>query len=123
MAIKVATVHKVLKEAIRVAKSDPDFVYAEQEGRPEGQFCGYGGWGIGTTEGRPCIIGQALINLGADREELSGHWNTVTQNAEDFFEGFDDDNDADWHSLGILRRLQSKQDHGLSWGEALAETF
>lgn len=119
MTIKVATVHKVLKEAIRLAKSDPDFVYDEQEGRPENSFCGYGGWNIGTTEGRPCIIGQALINLGADREELSHYGNTVVQNHEDFFEDFDIGDDSDVNALDFLKLVQLRQDSGYSWGEAL----
>ena len=109
-AVKISdlTVEQVETELRRLAAAQPDFVYNDT-GRTV--KCSYIHGIIEGPENKGCIFGQALQNLGVPAEELREPdpirplWNDL--NSEKC--------PLSWGSV------QSEQDHGASWGEAIKE--
>ena len=113
------TTKDVLNEVIRLSQEDPDFVYTAQPGREGAISCGYAGLAPGTTEGRSCIVGQALQNLGVPKDELI---HLVTDASAVLRElHIEDDDNLD--VLRTLNEVQENQDMGLSWGESVRYTL
>lgn len=113
------TLESVINRIITLSKEDPDFNYRSQ---------GFGGCsylGRSTdepTEGRPCIVGQALQDSGVPRDRLG------------LFE--DDHASQVLHSLTSFRHIkdfqlmmdfadsvQEQQDNGIPWGQAVNSTI
>lgn len=112
------TAKDVLNEVVRLSEEDPNFVYTTQPGREVGENCGYAGLALGTTEGRPCIIGQALHNLGVPKSRLCQMSGTAGKVIKDIlhieYEGNTD-------VLRLLDRVQLNQDAGLRWRTSVIE--
>lgn len=108
------TEQDIINEVLRLAAENPDFVYQAPDYHPEETrgTCVYIHDGNGS-----CIVGQALVNKGIDPEEIER------------FEGLPAD--LMLSNLGIkeeadqgqtwLDQVQSYQDTGTPWGEAVEE--
>lgn len=116
------TAKDVLNEVIRLSDEDPDFIYTTQPGRENPLSCGYAGRETGTTEGRSCIVGQALQNLGVPKDELvdlidhAGKVITTHLNihAKDRYDSY---------YLNKLTDIQLHQDNGVSWGDSVRKVI
>lgn len=125
------TAKDVLEEVVRLGRERPDFVYNDQPERKdylEGMIsvylgCSYTSAVLGSDEGEGCIVGQALMNLGVPEEALKGVESNVTYLLGKLLPG-----ESYRYSYGelvtprIVRALgdiQSNQDCGMSWGEAV----
>jgi hypothetical protein len=111
----------VLKtEVIKLGTENPDFIYNLKNG---GRYCSYSGPSYNETwsdklgfekvqigpECKGCIFGQAFQNMGWNsEEEMAGPIIYVLKNRG-----------IDRQKLNILQEIQSKQDFGASWGEAI----
>lgn len=118
----MTTATELIKEVRKIAAERPDFVYGKQ-GLFSPDTCSYFGRDVGDESGSPCIIGQALKNLGVDTSRL--------KQAEDEY----DDNtgiasalDAEYIELAYtdrealwLSQVQTKQDNGDTWAESVAK--
>lgn len=110
------TAMDVLNEVVRLSEEDPDFVYTTQPGREGFISCGYAGLAPGTTEGRSCIVGQALQNLGVPKDELCH----LISRASAVLEGdLHIENDDRLDAFKIIDDVQSHQDIGHSWSESV----
>lgn len=69
----MTTSKELIEEVRKIAKENPDFVYAKQVGRTTDDNCSYFGRAIGDGLGTPCIVGQALKNLELDISALEIH--------------------------------------------------
>lgn len=105
------TIHDVVAEVRSIASAHPDYTY-RQDNEAEGASCSYVNNMDGTTGG--CIVGRALQNLGMTREELIKYENknAFVMLADIFFS--DGVKERHWVS-----GVQSDQDMGLTWGEAV----
>lgn len=112
------TAKDVLNEVVRLSEEDPDFVYTTQPGREGGENCGYAGLTLGTTEGRSCIIGQALQNLGVSKNRLCHMSGTASRVVKDLLH-IEDEGNTD--ILRLLDRVQLNQDAGLRWRTSVIE--
>ena len=128
-----------LEAAVReIAAERPDFVYTKQPARQgydcEGSECSYVSAGISVDhQGEGCIVGQALMRIGFDKELLAEIQGGVAQDIRDFlahpvfqerFEGLsqiENLHDPRNHRLRWLSRVQGAQDTGSSWEEAVKE--
>lgn len=116
------TFEDVLNEVIRLSEEDPDFVYTTQPGREGVSSCGYTGLAPGTTEGRSCIVGQALQNLGVSKDSLINLSLNATGVLTDYLNilpKYHDDADR----LIYLDSIQSNQDQGMSWGDSVRKVI
>lgn len=113
----------VVNEVRKIAAERPDFVYATQEGRDLPSSCSYVGAIAGFDGGEGCIVGQALARLGHTKEELFRQEAMSADMAVSRLGyrlssvGLGYANPEVW-----LQRVQSEQDRGKSWGEAVANT-
>lgn len=118
----MTTATELIQEVRKIAAERPDFVYGKQ-GLFSPDTCSYFGRDIGDESGSPCIIGQALKNLGVDTSRL--------KQAEDEY----DDNIGIASALDVrhieisytdrealwLSHVQTKQDSDRPWAEAIEE--
>ncbi len=112
----MTTVPEVITEMRKIATERPDFVYVEQpmnepERRTSG--CSYVSASVGLSEGEGCIVGQALQRLGFDKAALQpfdGHVASAALTGLGVTHG-----EGDYW----IDKVQSKQDTGSSWGEAV----
>lgn len=112
------TTTDIVNEVRRLAKAEPNFVYIDQEGRDKDSPCGYTGMGPGTSQGRACIVGQALMNLGVPAEALVDSEDSVgvlLAELEQVEYGPFDSTNEEW-----LTTVQGFQDEGTPWGEAVS---
>lgn len=120
---KQITASDLIREVRAVAEEHPDFTYAAQAGYDPTAGCSYLGVAIGNTDGKGCIIGQALerleFNMEAVKEwELSEPgWGTSVFDLMEHFQIPTTYAEKNW-----LAGVQSSQDHGESWGFAVKST-
>ena len=116
------TYEDVLAEVIKVGEAEPDFVYTDQPGVDYDGTCHYL-YGNGDGDGRGCIVGQALLNLGITEERIKSF-------REDYAEEFlpnvlgltvPDEDSPGLKALETLTNIQFAQDDGKPWGEAVKE--
>lgn len=100
---------KVAEEVRRLAESDPDFDYRAQRDDSDDGMPSYLGRAIDDLEGRPCIIGQALQNLGVPESALQ---RVEGLSAGDFF-------DCKLPEVKWMEWVQEGQDTGQTWGVAV----
>lgn len=115
------TIHNVIGEVRKLAAERPDFNYREQPmEHPETRAdqCSYVYASVGVTEGEGCIIGQALQRLGVSEETLLEN-DTVFASAFLLNLGV---TETDLTSYRWIDRVQSLQDTGKTWGEAVSIT-
>ncbi len=112
---------KQLIEAIRqVAATEPDFVYDNNDDQSS---CDY------TPNARNrcgCIVGEALMLLGVSRERLRAvdllGWNTnVSWGMAVIIDELEDLVAPEALNSSWVRQVQSAQDDGHSWGDAVAD--
>lgn len=123
------TVEDIVTEVRRLAAAEPHFVYGDQPGAPgPHEDCGYAGCRPYTTEGRPCIVGQALINLGVDREALADKVMPASALAIWLAERGYLDHQGGYPTTTTGRRpwqwldcVQGQQDQRYSWGKAVRD--
>ena len=101
-------VSEVAKEVRRLADTFPNFQYV-----PPGPSCKYLEEKDGEKVGS-CIVGQALVNLGLDKDELSKYegesgYMVLSETCE-----VDGMNQLEW-----VDTVQDHQDYGRVWGEAI----
>ena len=110
----------VLAEVIKVGEAEPDFVYTEQPDVNYDGTCHYL-YGNDEGEGRGCIVGQALLNLGIPKERIESF-------REDYADVFlpnvlgltePDAGSSEYVTLRNLTYIQYAQDDGTPWGEAV----
>ena len=102
---------EIWTEMVKVANADPDFVYKSQGG----MTCGYAGMDGGYSDGRGCLVGQALANLGYTTEELLELDEVGAANYVLRMFGFDPNGFISF----AIARAQGEQDRGSSWAEAI----
>lgn len=95
-------------EIRRLVAEDPEFVYRNVR---DGHCCNYTRYDESRKLVGDCIIGQALINIGVDPEELLAHEGGAAE------EVLPDDPRGVRHWAG---RVQSAQDSWDTWQGALA---
>ena len=114
------TYEDVLAEVIKVGEAEPDFVYTEQPDADYDGTCHYL-YGNDEGEGRGCIVGQALLNLGISKERIESF-------REDYADVFlpnvlalatPDAYSSGYEALKTLTYIQYAQDSGEPWGEAV----
>lgn len=114
------TAKELIEEVRKIAKENPDFVYAKQEGRTNDDNCSYFGRAIGDETGTPCIVGQALKNLEVDTSALKEYEVLSIGSAigdvlaRELVAVEYTDSERQW-----LDRVQYSQDIMGSWGEAV----
>ena len=113
------TTTDVVNEVRNLANQHPDFVYTPADDGEGVTGCSY----LNGANGKGCIVGQALANLGVSRAELEA---AETQNAVAALEvaGLTEPgrvrNYGDWtNEEKFLVLVQQKQDDHTSWGEAV----
>lgn len=116
------SIKDILNEVIRLSEEDPDFVYTTQPGREDTLSCGYAGREAGTTEGRSCIVGQALQNLGVPKDELVKMIDYADETITTHLNIHAKDS-YDWDYLNKLTDIQLNQDKGLSWGDSVRKVI
>lgn len=113
------TIKDIYERVIELGEEDPDFIYTKQE--HYGHECFY----LGADEkenGRPCIVGQAMIDLGADEDRMRSFDNDYASLYVRQYLGINylDLSDQESTYLNILNSIQSNQDNGDSWGSAVS---
>ena len=114
------TVQDVVREVRKLAQERPHFNYRDQL-HADSAGCSYLGASMYTPgEGEGCIMGQALQRLGVSREELLLHEGRSASQAIGDLTLLGSDvnywvNVARW-----LDHVQTKQDTGFTWQEAVA---
>lgn len=116
------TAEDVFSRIQDLAKDNPDFVYQDQEipgslleDRESGIGCSYLGAHISMPGiGRPCIVGQALQDLGVPQEDLK---NYEDYSAHRTMRGLGISGGLD--TFVTIDNIQEKQDQGTSWGVAV----
>jgi hypothetical protein len=119
----------VLDGCIQLAKEQPDFVYNPHPLKTP--YCTYNGPcqykdNYGETESlgpdcKGCIVGQSLQRLGLDDPEELGSTlsvrNLLLSVGPPFTNAY-----PSYDTLNKLSKIQSKQDKGVTWAEAVAPT-
>lgn len=117
------TAKDVFNRMVELAKKEPGFRYKDQHvtdddgNEVEQSQCSYLGMDTQAPDlGRPCIVGQALADLGFTRDELAGVEEMFAMDA--------------MRELGIkparryaaaVEQAQDSQDSNKTWGEAIAQ--
>lgn len=116
------TVQDVADEMRAIAAQSPNFVYRAQDPSiQEEDQCSYLGMSRDRhNEGRPCIVGQALQNLGVTRDHLDDVEGRSAFIALTWLLGLNNSHTvtAD-RTLNKIGLVQAHQDNGASWGEAI----
>lgn len=116
----MTTSKELIEEVRKIAKENPDFVYAKQEGRTTDDNCSYFGRAIGDETGTPCIVGQALKNLEVDTSTLKKYEeHNAGMAIGDVLEREILDVKYNNTELNWLNRVQFSQDIMGGWGEAV----
>lgn len=117
----MTTATELIQEVRKIAAERPDFIYGNQGVVTD--LCSYFGRAVGDESGSPCIIGQALKNLGVDTSRLKqaeGDYDDGTgidaALDEQFIELTYTVQEAQW-----LAKVQSSQDFGKPWAGAVEE--
>lgn len=115
------TAKDVFNRMIELAKKEPGFRYKDQHvldkdgNEVEQSQCSYLGMDTQAPNlGRPCIVGQALADLGVDREELDeveGKSARIALNELGV--------ETDLRYTTAIKRAQEEQDGGETWGTAI----
>lgn len=107
----------IAREIIRLGHESPDFVY---DSNPGG--CTY----LKEVDGKlvgDCIVGQALVNLGIDREVLIDADNRLKvgagKRASSIIKGLDTDLNGYEPLLDVIDNVQQDQDDQICWGDAI----
>lgn len=114
------TYEDVLAEVIKLGEAEPDFVYTDQPGADFDGTCHYL-YGNAEGEGRGCIVGQALLNLGVSKERIE----SFREDYVDLFLpnvlglAFPDRDSPGLKAIQTLTNIQYAQDDGKPWGEAV----
>lgn len=117
----MTTSKELIEEVRKIAKENPDFVYAKQEGRDTDDKCSYFGRAIGVGLGTPCIVGQALKNLEVDTSALKVYEEEVLGiQIGDVLERELLNVEYNDSELNWLNRVQFSQDIMGSWSEAVS---
>ena len=116
----MTTAAELIQEVRKIAAERPDFVYGKQ-GLISPDTCSYFGRDVGDESGSPCIIGQALKNLGVDtsllkqaEDECDDNMGIASALDVKHIELAYTDREALW-----LSHVQRKQDNGETWAEAV----
>lgn len=115
----MTTAAELIQEVRKVAEERPDFIYSDQT-EPNNILCSYFGRAIGDESGSPCIVGQALKNLEVDTEvllkaEKAGEETDICTVLDRGYVDIECTvNEAMW-----LAKVQSKQDDGYAWAQAV----
>lgn len=106
----------LIAEVRRVAEADPEYVYFHDDPTQKQFGCSYNADSSGNRSGRPCLIGQALRNLGIIVEE-EHETETIRYllNECEIDVVVSDPEDVRWLDL-----VQTAQDGGNTWGSAVA---
>lgn len=111
-------VNDITKEVLRLAQENPDFVYRSRAIHG----CTYLRESDGQLVG-DCIFGQALVNLGFDKNileradenlALGGGYTISSILADNGVAGVDDDG-----LMLAFNCVQESQDDGVTWGKAI----
>ncbi len=114
------TVDDVVNEVRSIATERPEFIYLEQPLENEetrSTTCSYLSAGLYTDEGEGCIVGQALSKLGITDDELRRVENA---GAADALIAVGVKGARDLRGFHWLNSVQSQQDIGMPWGDAIA---
>lgn len=109
----------LMTEMRRLADEDPNFIYTEQT--EDSVECSY--LGQSTDEphlGRPCIVGQAMQNLGVTKTFLETVEGDEARDA--IGKHLDPNSVISSHFENMLKsinKVQDSQDRGAPWGEAV----
>ncbi|MCV7688158.1 hypothetical protein M3C66_010000 [Micrococcus luteus] len=121
--MKKHTTKDVFDRMVELAKKEPNFRYKDQrvtdeDGNEVEQFlCSYLGMDTQAPDlGRPCIVGQALADLGFTREELAEVEGKYAMDAMREL-GIEPDH----RYMSAVEQVQASQDSGKTWGEAIAQ--
>lgn len=106
----------LIAEVRKVAEADPEYVYYHNDTTQKQYGCSYNADSFGNRFGQPCLIGQALRNLGIIVEE-EYETNTIHQLLSECVIDVVvlDPKDIRWLDL-----VQVAQDEGSTWGSAVA---
>lgn len=108
--LTLARTKELLAEA--VAEKGEDFVYVDEFGQ-QADESGYVRCHYVHGDQPGCIVGNVLHRAGVPLDELGAY---EAQNAGDLFQGLFV---AEGEAVRLLNAVQSRQDLGVPWGEAL----
>lgn len=103
------TEQDIINEVLRLAAENPDYIYTIPGG-DEHSSCVYIHDGNGS-----CIVGRALVNNGFDPEKVA-QYEGVT--ADEMLVALDIKEETDFDQTW-LDRVQTEQDSGTPWAEAV----
>lgn len=114
------TYEDVLAEVIKVGEAEPDFVYTDQPGVHYDGACHYL-YGNDKSEGRGCIVGQALLNLGIPKDRIESFREEYADVFLPNVLGIDSpwEGSEEYTALKTITHIQFAQDNGEPWGEAV----
>src|SRR5690606_1231334 len=110
--MKQIDIKDVVKEVRRLAEEQPDHVYSAPEGE---EICSY----VTGKDGKGCIVGQALSRLGVPESALrgiEGEGAYALPELIPYLAGREDKRSRRWLTL-----IQSRQDGGRTWWQAVTE--
>lgn len=116
------TFKQILDKVVEIGNRFPDFKYTNQGGTPHTCSYVHGGFcdpededSLDYIPGQGCIVGQALRALGVSKDDLVK--NDLGGTANEIILKLTDDYDPERGRL--LDTIQSLQDGGVVWGEAV----
>lgn len=118
-------IHEIAQEVYTLAKvTDPDFIYTNQNEREDDSDHGYYHGANTVGEGRPCIVGQALINLGYPRVKLFWKIDTPMNIIPEILgKKRSELTSTELYDLEILDLIQEYQDAGYSWSDSYDRAY
>ena len=121
--MKKHTTKDVFDRMVELAMKEPNFRYKDQRvldkdgNEVEQSLCSYLGMDAQAPDlGRPCIVGQALADLGFTREDLA---EVEGKYAIDAMRELGIEPDHLY--MSAVEQAQASQDSGKTWGEAIAQ--
>lgn len=110
------TTQDLIDEVRKISAEMPDFVY--MTGDVAG--CSYFGRGIGDPTGQCCIMGQVFKNLSIDTSKIDESHEGVSTVGELIWDQVIPVTPLNKSQVDWLNLVQSLQDEGISWGEAVS---
>lgn len=117
------TLDQIIAEIRTIAAESPYFIYTPPEGEAACLYVHTDPVTDEVIEGEGCIVGQALVRLGVDADQLGG-----TLTADSVLRDLEKEGllttaptGADESKLSWIRNVQCHQDSGVAWREAVEQ--
>jgi len=114
------TAAALLREVIKLALLEPDFVYRGDKADDDKHGNGACWYAPINAQGRRCIVGQALFNLGVPDEAMQAQGDKIASIPRSVLSSWGViRNDVDRELFFALNAIQRRQDGGRPWGTCI----